>query len=184
MDNDGAMEKSLVFVTSSRNYGITGRLRAVAEGFPGKVAMTESSDPKARGEAIAAANSVVLIDGHYTDPGCVDELGLGLRKACPGIKAHAVIVGCCWSGKRDFTDAVRPGLDRRVAYLGYSGDSQAPYGHAGIVFPPVLRALLNAGFADSVDMAQSVINDALEQLRAERPRMKSLAHWNATVLTP
>jgi hypothetical protein len=43
--------------------------------------MTASSDPKERGEFIAAANDVVLVDGHYTDPGCIDGLGLGLRKA-------------------------------------------------------------------------------------------------------
>jgi hypothetical protein len=172
----------MVFVTSPQCPGITRRLRVVAEDFPGQVAMTVSSDPNERGEVIAAANGLVLVDGHYTGPGYIDGLGLGLSKACPGITARVVIVGCCYSGKRDFTDAVRPGLDRQVAYLGYSG--MAPHDHAEIVFPPVLRALLDAGFPGSVDTATSIINDSLAQLSAERPRKKSLALWHARVLEP
>jgi hypothetical protein len=84
----------MVFVSSPQCRGITRRLRAVAEHFPDQVTMTASSDPKDRGQAIAAAKNLVLVDGHYTGPGCIDGLGLGLRKACPGIKAGVVIVGC------------------------------------------------------------------------------------------
>ena len=176
------MDDSMVFVTSSQCRGITRRLRVVAEDFPGQVAMTASSDPEERGEAIAAAEVLMLADGHYTGPGCIDGLGLGLRRACPRITARVVIVGCCYSGERDFTDAVRPGLDRQVAYLGYSG--MAPHDHAEIVFPPVLRALLDADFPGSADAATSIINGSLAQLCAERPRKKSLALWHARVLEP
>lgn len=172
----------MVFVSSLRCPGITRRLRGVAENFPGQVVMTASSDPKERGEAIAAANGLVLVDGHYTGPGRIDGLGLGLRKACPGITARVVIVGCCYSGESDFTDAVRPGLDRQVAYLGYDG--MAPHDHAEIVFLPVLRALLDVGFPGSADAATSVINGSLTRLCAERPRKKSLAMWHARMLEP
>lgn len=172
----------MVFVTSPRCYGITRRLRTVAEYFPGQVAMTASSDPKKRGEAIAAADGLVLADGHYTGPGCVDGLGLGLRKACPSITARVVIVGCCYSGEHAFTDAVRSGLDRPVAYLGYSG--MAAHDHAEIVFPRVLRTLVDASFPGLPEAATSIINGSLAQLCAERPRKKSLTLWHAQVLHP
>lgn len=77
---------------------------------------------------------------------------------------------------------MRPGLDGKVAYLGYSG--MAPHDHAEIVFLPVLHALLDAGFPGSVDAATSIINGSLAQLCAERPRKKSLALWHARVLEP
>jgi hypothetical protein len=173
---------SIAFVSSWRCPGITARLRTVAENLPAEVAIAASSLPQERGEATARANDLVLVDGHWTGPGCVDGLGLGLRKACPGIKARIVIVGCCYSGESEFTDAVRGGLNRQVAYLGYTG--QAPRDHGEIVFLPVLRALLQAGLPTSVDAAASVINRSLEKLCAERPRKKSLASWHAAVLGP
>ena len=73
----------MVLVTSSRCRGITRRLRAVADDFPGQVAMTASSDPKERGEAIAAANGLVLVDGHYTGPGCVTTRSLRVHLGQP-----------------------------------------------------------------------------------------------------
>jgi hypothetical protein len=124
----------------------------------------------------------VLVDGHWRNYGEIDGIHLGRRDQCPGIKARILIAGCCWSGESDFTNAVRPGLERPVAYLGCSGI--APYEHADLVFVPVLRALLNAGIPGSVDTAKEIINDSLDRVRAQHPRMTSLARWNAIVLKP
>jgi hypothetical protein len=140
------------------------------------------ADPGARGRLIGAATDLVLVDGHWQGYGEIDGLHLGHRDHCPGIKAHVLIAGCCFSGESDFTRSVRPGLDGPVAYLGCSGI--APYEHADLVFIPVLRALLNADLPRSVNTAKDIINDALGLARAEHPRMTSLARWNAVVLEP
>ena len=155
----------------------------MASHFTGRVVISgDIVDPGERGTLIGSATDLVLVDGHWRNYGEIDGIHLGRRDQCPGIRARILIAGCCCSGESDFTDAVRPGLDRRVAYLGCSGI--APYEHADLVFVPVLRALLNAGIPGSVDTARDIINDALDRVRAQHPRMTSLTRWNAIVLEP
>lgn len=155
----------------------------MASHFSSRVVMSgDIVDPGARGELIGAATDLVLVDGHWRGYGEIDGVHLGRRDHCPGIKAHILIAGCCYSGESEFTDALRPGLNRPVAYLGCSGI--APYEHADLVFIPVLRALLTAGLPRSAETAKDIINDALDRARAEHRRMTSLARWNAIVLGP
>ncbi|MGH3121602.1 MAG: hypothetical protein ACRDND_11355 [Streptosporangiaceae bacterium] len=92
------MNTSNVLVTAPRCPRITAGLADVAASFAGQVDMRPSADLSERGKDVSSATGLVLIDGHYTGPGEVDDLDLGRRGHCPGIKAQILIVGCCYSG--------------------------------------------------------------------------------------
>jgi hypothetical protein len=174
---------SKVLVSAPQCRRITAGLAKVAGHFTGQVVRSgDIADPGERGRLVRSATDLVLVDGHWRDYGEIDGVHLGRRDQRSGIRARILIAGCCCSGESGFTDAVRAGLDRPVAYLGCGGI--ALYEHADLVFIPVLRALLNAGLGGSVDSAKDIINEALGQVRAEHPRMTSLARWNAIVLQP
>jgi len=180
-DNQG-VSASNVLVSAPRCPRITAGLAEVAAHFEGQVELCATNVASERGEAVGSATGLVLVDGHHTGHGKIDGLDLGERDQCPGIKARILIAGCCCSGESEFITAVRVGLDRPVTYLGCDGI--APYRHAGLVFRPVLRALLAAGIPGSADAATDIITRALAQVRAEHPRMTSLLRWNVSSLDP
>jgi hypothetical protein len=184
--SDGDMRVSVRLVSKTKNHGITGRLREIRDQFANSrsidVRLRDNDDPECRLRDVISADDVVLIDGHWTGDGSVDGVDLGCRIAGRGVSASILVVGCCWGATSSFTTALRPGLERPVAYLGYSGET--PVDHARIVFPPVLEAVAVHGLDASPARLKQMLKACLLRLKEQHPRMTTLSRWQADVLNP
>ena len=160
------------------------RLKAALRQVDAKLPMVvDDPSPYLRGAAISRADGLALADGHHNGPGIIDEPALGGRAACRGICARVLIVGCCWSGTSSFMHAVRGGLDRPVAYVGYTG--KTPREHAGLVFPGLVSGLLEHGLDDEPESLKALAASCLEMIRNQHPSERdSLGGWKASVLRP
>jgi hypothetical protein len=180
------MRVPVTLVSTTKNRGITGRLREVRDRLGDSrsidVRLRDNNDPECRLRDLITAEGVALIDGHWTEDGSVDGVDLGARVGGEGIKASILVVGCCWGGTSSFTSALRQGLDRPTAFLGYFGET--PISHARLVFAPVLEAVAAHSLDTSPTQLEHLLRACLHRLREQHPRMTSLDGWQAEVLLP
>jgi hypothetical protein len=129
---------------------------------------------------------LVILDGHGYFP---EETGspprIGRLPIDPasirddedrGITAAAVVLGGCWAGTPEFTEALRSCIDSPVAFLG--SDRETEYEHAEVIFDRVIEVLARLGPGPEPAKFGEQLAAMCAGLRDEAPG------WHVEMLSP